>query len=425
MGTKQSLLTQLSSKESLHNAWNLLKKENLESHGLSGITTNDFSKHLESNLYNISKELISENYVFSPTRAAVIKKDNGKFRPLQIPEIKDRVVLKAMAILLEERLDSILVKSKDVSFAYQQGKGVREAVLKLKSLYKEEGYVVLKADIINFFEEVQKDKMLNELIYPNLEDDSINTLIKASMSQKLGGLKKLGKKHFELFKNAGKGIPQGNPLSPLLSNIYLSNFDIHLKESGYSLIRYADDFIVVFKSKEDAKKGYEEIYKFLYQNFSLKIHPLEAKEGKTEIINPCEKEFSFLSIKFDGKNIYPSRDTVSILKCKIRNCIKNGDLNPDLFADIYKSMKKWIALYSYLDIERYFDDIDSFLIAQLNKKFGKRNYKITKCKQLTQKVRNKQYKKSKKSFWRKAEFTKFLPKFIEQKLEVFDKIKKQ
>lgn len=162
---------------------------------------------------------------------------------------------------LLEQLATVLVGSADVSFAYQKGKGVREATLKMKSSYKK-GHVILKADIINFFEEVQKDKLLNELIYPNLKDDSINELIKKAITPKVGGLNRLGKELRKLFKKVGGGIPQGNPLSPLLSNLYLTQFDLFVKDSGYSMIRYADDFIVIIKSKEEAKEFYKLVFDY-------------------------------------------------------------------------------------------------------------------------------------------------------------------
>jgi group II intron reverse transcriptase/maturase len=414
---KNSLLNQLTKKENLDRAWNLLKKENEDSCGLSGITINDFNKNLDSNLKNIRTELKNKAYKFSPTRAAIIKKDNGNYRPLQIPEIRDRVVLKAMAILLEENLNEILKKSDGVSFAYKRGKGVREAVLKMKSSYLQKGKVILKADIINFFEEVQKDKLLKEFVFPNLTDDSINHLISESMSQKLEGLDKIYRNQKKLFNNAGNGIPQGNPLSPMLSNIYLSKFDLYLKDSGYSLIRYADDFIVIFQTEDDARKGYEDIYKFLNEKLSLKIHPLDAKNGKTAIINPQNDELSFLSIKFDGNNIYPGKDTLGIVKFKIKTIIKTGELTSTLFKEIYETIGKWIALYSYLDIERYFDDIDSYILAKLNKKFGKRNYRISKCKQLTQKIRSKQHDKNRNSFWRNPDLLNILPKFVRRRIK--------
>lgn len=407
-----SLLDQLSSLDNLRSAWNLLNKENEDSYGPSGITIKEFSENLESNLINISTELKKKSFRFTATRAAIIKKDAGKFRPLQIPEIRDRVVLKAMAILLEDQLTDLLSKSEGVSFAYQRGKGVREAVLKMKESYKTGGKAILKADIINFFEDIQKDKLLSDFVYPNLKDKSINSLISNSMSQKLKGLNKINKKHKSLFKNAGKGIPQGNPLSPLLSNIYLAEFDLMMKKEGYALIRYADDFIIIFQSVEEAKAGYAKISALLKDNFKLLIHPLDDEKGKTTINNPSEAEFAFLSIKFDGTEIYPGKETVGYLKNVISQLIKNGDLNSQLFGSIYEAIEKWIAIYSYLDIERYFDSIDNFLVTQLTKKFGKKTYKTTKCKQLAHRRRSKQHDKSSNSFWRKENLINLLPKFI-------------
>ncbi|MBF0577555.1 reverse transcriptase domain-containing protein [Dysgonomonas sp. GY617] len=409
METEKSLLEQLSSKDNLYQAWELLNKENEYSRGLSGLTIEKFRENLESNIDDLNKKIKEGTFQFSKTRAAIIKKGNGKYRPLQIPEIGDRVVLKTISILLEEQLAEILKESDNVSFAYQRDKGVREGVLKMKSCYQQ-GNVILKADIINFFEEVQIDKLLNEHIYPNLKDNSLNKLIKESITQKLGGLNYFNTEQKQLFKNAGTGIPQGNPLSPLLSNIYLSDFDRYLIKSDYSLIRYADDFVVIFKSEEEAIKGYEVISTYLKDKFSLQIHPLEANNGKTQIIDPTKKEMSFLSIKFDGINIYPSKEAVRKLKGIITDIVKNGNLNSNLFDDIYQTINKWVSIYSYLDIERYFNDIDTFLINQLSKKFGKIDYKTKKCKHLANQVRINQCTKSSKSFWRNFNLRHILPK---------------
>lgn len=410
--TDSSILAQLASIPHLNKAWNLLNKENEDSYGFSGATIKDFAQDLNSQLTEISKQLLDNTFRFSPTRAAIIKKDNGKNRPLQIPEIRDRVVLKAMAILLEEQLSEVLAKSDGVSFAYQQGKGVREAVIKMKSSYLKGGKVILKTDIVNFFEEVQKDKLLKELVFPNLSDDSINKLIAASMSQKLKGLKRLKKKDQKLFKNVGMGVPQGNPLSPLLSNIYLSKFDVQLKDAGYELIRYADDFIVIFGTVEEAKVGYNKITQLLKDEFALAIHPLGDQSAKTEIINPSENEFSFLSIKFDGKNVYPGRDTVGRLKTLIKQAIKRNNLDSQLFNSVYQTIEKWIAIYSYLDIERYFDEIDAFVKVELTKRFGTKKYHPKKCKTLAKRRRAKQYRSSTKSFWRNPDLEGLLPKLF-------------
>ncbi|MEH3113435.1 reverse transcriptase domain-containing protein [Pedobacter terrae] len=409
-----NLLSQLASKGNLLHAWNLLKKDNEDSRGLSGITILQFAENLDANLEKISADLSNGTFKFQPTRAAIIKKDNGKFRPLQIPEISDRVVLKSLSAILETNFEQVLNESQGISFAYQRGLGIREAVLAMKAIYRQSGKVILKADIINFFEEVKKDSLLHDLIYPNLPDKSLNPLIAASLSQKVGGLNKLSKAHRKLFKNAGKGIPQGNPLSPILSNLYLSTFDLHMKEKGYPMIRYADDFVVVFKSEEEARTGYEEIKNFLTENYALNIHPLETNNGKTVIIYPEQADFGFLSIKFDGEHVYPSRETLGFLKGKLKQTINAIEIGVTPLSEIEKVIEKWIAIYSYTDVERYFEEIDMYVNSKLERHFRSSRYKIKKCRKLAYRVRVRQHDKSTHSFWRNTKLKDILPAFIKK-----------
>ncbi|MEQ8471510.1 MAG: reverse transcriptase domain-containing protein [Marinoscillum sp.] len=396
-----SLLHKLSSTSFLLEAWNQLKKENEESHGLSGLTIGEFQQNLDNNIHNIRRFLQKRTYKFSSNRAAVIKKENGKFRPLQIPEIRDRVVLKAIAILLEEKLKKLLIDSEEISYAYQKGKGTIHAVLKMKSIYDEGKQVILKADIIDFFEQVDKDSLLEQSIYPNLEDDSINFLISDALNQELGGLNRLKKELKVYFKNAGKGIPQGNPLSPLLSNIYLADFDRFVKGKNYPMVRYADDFIVLFNSIEEASSGYHEISEYLQGSLGLKIHELEeSASGKTTIINPSHENFSFLSIRFNGNKLLPPKNSIGYLKSKIAKEVKIGELNQDTFNAIYNIITKWISLYYLLDISELFATIDEYLLSCLRKKHGKIDFKTTKCSELKKRYLKEKGKKNKAPFWK-------------------------
>lgn len=397
-----TLLEELSNKDFLFDAWKQLNKENEYSHGLSGTSIKDFKQNLVENIFVIKHFLDKGKYEFSKNRAAVLKKDNGKYRPLQIPEIRDRVVLKALAILLEDNLSELLNESEGISFAYQKGKGVQQAVLKMKSIFDDGKNVILKADIVNFFEEVNKDSLINNIIFPNLRDDSINFLISASLNQKLGGLNRLKKEHRAYFKNVGKGIPQGNPLSPLLSNIYLADFDRFMKNQGNSMVRYADDFIVLFDSIENAHIGYNQIKKYLNNELSLDIHELGTEySDKTIIVNPVQKKLSFLSIRFDGESLRPPSNSIPILKSKIAREVKLGNLDQETFNSIYQLINNWIARYSYLDIERYFDSIDEHLKLILKKKFNRNNIKTTKCWEIKTRYFNEKGKKKKKPFWRR------------------------
>ncbi len=400
-----TLLEELSNKDFLFDAWTQLNKENEDSHGLSGTSIRDFKQNLVKNIFAIKHFLDKGKYKFSKNRAAILKKDNGKYRPLQIPEIRDRVVLKALAILLENNLTELLKDSEGISFAYQKGRGVQQAVLKMKSIFDSGKNVILKADIVNFFEEVNKDSLIENIVFPNLRDNSINFLITEALNQKLGGLHGLKKEYRVYFKNAGKGIPQGNPLSPLLSNIYLADFDRFMKGQGNSMVRYADDFIVLFDSIEDATNSYNQIKEYLNDRLELDIHELGAEHsGKTIIETPLEKETSFLSIRFDGKHLRPPSNSVPILKSKIAREVKQGELNEDTFKAIYQIINNWIARYSYLDIDRYFDAIDKYLQVTLKKKFDRDNIKTTKCSEIKARYFKERRKRKKAPFW-----TKILP----------------
>lgn len=384
-----TLIEIISSTNFLLDAWKKLRKTNRLSKGLSGITINSFEKDLENNISQICKDLKSGNYRFQPTRAVVIKKDNGKYRPLQIPEIRDRVVLKAISILLENELEEYLNSSKGISFAYQKGIGVKNAVLKMKELYVKGETFILKSDIINFFETVDKEYLLKEKVFPYLKDNTITNLIQSALSQPLKGKKRLLKKHKELFKNVGKGIPQGNPLSPLLSNIYLREFDIYMCDNGFRLIRYADDFIVLCQNEEEAKKAHDVAASFLLK-LKLKVHPINEANNKSVILNPEFTDFSFLSIGFDGDKIFLSAKKVKSLKSKIREAIHIHNDIKEAIIEVEKIVKRWISLYEYTDIERHFKIIDSYINCHLKKRFDKNwTYQFTSCEKQLENIKRK------------------------------------
>lgn len=387
------LLEKISEIDFLKKAWKNLNKSNKKSRGISKETIETFANNLDKNLKIISSQLKKGNYRFHGTRAAVMKKDNGKYRPLQIPEVKDRVVLKAISILLEEELENQLKKSKGISFAYQKGIGVKDATLKMEEKFNKGERYVLKADIVNFFEEVDRNNLINNLVLPNLSDNSINDLIIRALNIPLKRINQLDKKHRQLFKNRNSGIPQGNPISPLLSNLYLASFDKEITRNGYSLVRYADDFIITTKTKNEALNAHEIAKKILLDSYNLKIHDLsKANDSKTKIFNidKPNNQFSFLSIRYDGKNLYPKGKNIRLLKSKLRETIHSHNSISDAIKEIYLILNRWISRYKWSDIDRYFKRIDSYIVSQLRKRFDKnRYYSLTSLKELAEKQRKK------------------------------------
>ncbi|GAA4317613.1 group II intron reverse transcriptase/maturase [Mucilaginibacter gynuensis] len=393
--TKTTILTEVASVKALKTAWQLLNKSNRDSRGISSITIKNFEDRLDSNLEKLSTELLSGKFRFSPVRGTTIKKKNlqaklvspqghlKNLRPLRIPEIKDRVVHKALAIAIESHISHAFNLKNDSSFAYQKGKGIENAILKM-GMYFNTGYkIILEADIIKFFDTINSLELIKK-VQTALPDDSINTLLADAVKQQIGNIDELkSKKVFELyFENSEAGIPQGNALSPLLANVYLSSFDEKMSTSGFKLIRYADDFIVMCKTFEEAGNAYEIALDELQNKLNLKLHPLGA-DSKTRIVDPRQHEFSFLSVRFDGEKftIHPQKLKEFFLKLK---CLvskqSRSELYPNEEIGLFQALTKlknltdgWIAAYYFLDCDRQIDELDKFiniLLVQIFEDFG-------------------------------------------------------
>ena len=373
-----NLLNKISSVESLRLAWAKLEKFNKESHGLTGETIAEFELNKEDKILSISKRLQEGTYQFSPYRAVLIPKSKGKFRPLQIPEVSDRVVIKAIAIELEEHFKELLEKSRGLSFAYQKGLGVKEAVEKINE-YCQNGYsYVLEADLINFFGTVDKDSLLNDVVFKRLSDTTINTLIQQALNQSIGNLDSFNVEQKKYFENIDKGIPQGNALSPLLSNIFLSPFDLRLKDKGFRLVRYADDFVIMCASEKECEEAYIECCTVL-EELNLNIHKLE-EGGKTRIVNFNKHDtMDFLSVTFDGNVFYPSFANVERLKSKIRDVCNGKDKYcvSTLLIKIKNKLDGWVSAFYYTNIQRYSSEIDAFINRQLYLSLAKMGWKFT------------------------------------------------
>jgi len=140
-----------------------------------------------------------------------------------------------------------------------------------------------------------------EQISEQLPDNSLNELISQGITLRVGGLQCIAIEYHELFVDKG-GIPQGNPLSPLFSNVYLSPFDAMMTQRGFKLVRCADDFVVPAPSEEAAKAAYECSQTYLKDTFCLDIHPLSAKPGsKTRIVDPTKRNLNYLPLPFRKK----------------------------------------------------------------------------------------------------------------------------
>ncbi len=385
-----TLLQKISDISFLHKAWMKLNRSNKNSKGFTNISIADFERTLEDNIKQISDELISQQFQFSKIKGATIRKSDGGLRPLRIPEIRDRLVLKAIALALEEELTAQFNLNNPYSFAYQTGKSVGHAIEQLKTYYKEGYTIILEADIVKFFDKVNREALLIK-IKDNIGDNSLNPLLDDALDQELANVAELENKgiYEDLFKSTENGIPQGNPLSPLFANIYLSSFDALAADKDLKLIRYADDFVILCKTVEDAKKAFYLSKTEIEDNLGLSLYPLiedkeeQANQKCSKIVNVKNQKFSFLSIRFDGNKTWVKEEKFNSVVRKIKDiCIPfDKEENLSLLDNLVKLrnlLEGWIAAYHFADIEFQAKAIDGFTNVYLHRLFSRYNLVLKK-----------------------------------------------
>ncbi len=364
MDTPATLLEEIASTDFLKKAWTSLNKANQNSSGLSNISIKNFEVNLDANIKIISGQLLAGKYSFSSVKAVTISKSNGNgLRPLRIGEIKDRLLHKALAIKLDAVLTDRFHLNNECSFAYRKKKNVRNAIEKMVEYYNLGFKIILEADIKKFFDTVDKGDLLQK-IQEVLPDKSINGLLVSAMSQQIGNKESFSSELYEeYFSNSENGIPQGNALSPLFANIYLADFDARIISENLKMIRYADDFIIMCKTREEAEKALIIAKDELETKLSLQLHELghpNDENAKTRILNPTMNKFSFLSIRFDGTRCWVKDKKVLSIIYRIQE-ITNVQVGSNLLAtlnSLKNTVEGWIAAYHFVDLNKHLLEID-------------------------------------------------------------------
>lgn len=275
------------------------KQQNGKASGIDGITKEEYDENLESNINDLLTRMKKFTYKPQPVRKTYIPKSNGKLRGLGIPCYEDKLVQGAMAVVLNEIYENIFLKC---SYGFRPKKNCHQAISQINWLLmtKKVNYI-LDADIKGFFDNIDHDIMTMFLEH-EIEDKNFLRYIKRFL--KSGILEDY--KYYE----SDKGTPQGGLISPILANVYLHYvldnwFNVIKKEfkgEAY-LVRYADDFVVMFQYEDEAR----EFYKMLVER--MRKFKLELAEDKTRILpfgrfKGTTEEFNFLGFTFsNGKTI--------------------------------------------------------------------------------------------------------------------------
>ena len=233
---------------------------NKGSAGIDGMTVYELENHLESNRDKFITEVLNHTYVPDAILAVEIPKGKGKTRLLGIPTVTDRWLQQAVSQVLATKFE---LSFEPFSYGFRPEKNSQQATSQALK-YINNGYQdIVDIDLKGFFDEVDHMKLL-QLIYNRVKCSATLRLIRKWLRAPIWIKGRLHKRR--------KGMPQGSPLSPLLSNILLDELDKELARKGLRYVRYADDFSIYTKSKAEARKVGNEVYEFLRDKLHLPVN---------------------------------------------------------------------------------------------------------------------------------------------------------
>lgn len=280
----------------LHNAWKHFseKKKNNDEETMPSPSL--FVKTYKTRLAVIERHLQRKDYNFGKWRPILIPKKDGGNRPLIIPtSINDKLVLKAVSDYLSDSLAFVFNSVSSVSYAYQKGKSTRDALIQLKRIHNPEN-ILLKIDIKHFFDEIDKTILIH-LLDQHQIDKYVKSLIYKGINPVVD-YSNLEESDIDRFPK--EGIPQGNPISAILSNLYLYELDKLTISNGWKMVRYADDMVFSVSNIEEAQLILAQVEKYLLDKRKLTIHPLtNTSDAKTAIFpNPKKDRMKYLGVFF-------------------------------------------------------------------------------------------------------------------------------
>ena len=249
-------------------------KANKGSAGVDGMTVQQLPEYLKQHWPAIREQLLNGTYKPQPVRRVEIPKPNGGMRKLGIPTVLDRFIQQAVMQVLQGRWDPTF---SDHSYGFRPGRSAHQAVAQAQQ-YIAEGYRwCVDLDLEKFFDRVSHDKLMAR-IETKVGDRRMLKLIRTFL--------KAGVMEGGLVSPVDEGTPQGGPLSPLLSNIVLDEFDRELERRGLRFARYADDSNIYVRSRRAGERVMASITRFLIRKLKLKVN-----EQKSAVARPWERKF--------------------------------------------------------------------------------------------------------------------------------------
>jgi RNA-directed DNA polymerase len=300
--------------------------------GVDHVTIAMYQDCLDENLTNLGEELRKGTYRPQTIRRHSIPKPGSQEkRPLGIPTVRDRVVQTALRMVLEPIFEREFAEH---SYGFRPHRGCKDALRRVEELLKAGYTSIVDADLKSYFDTIPHDRLL-ALVAQQVSDGRILALIEGYLKQGvLDGLREW---------TPAMGSPQGAVVSPLLSNIYLNPLDHLMAQHGFEMVRYADDFVILCRSPEEAARALESVQQWT-AGAGLTLHPT-----KTRIVNAKEDGFDFLGYRFEGGTRRPRAKSLDKFKDTIRAKTKrtSGESLRQIIDDLNRTLRGWFEYFKH------------------------------------------------------------------------------
>jgi RNA-directed DNA polymerase len=324
--------------------------------GVDGITISRYEKDVEVSLARLAGQLKDGSYRPKAIRRAYIPKADGKMRPLGIPTVQDRIVQGAVRHVIEPIFEKEFARH---SYGFRPGRGCKDALRRVDELLKAGYRYVVDADLKSYFDTIPHQKLMKQ-VREHVADGRVLKLIESFLEAKiLEGLEEW---------TPSAGAPQGAVLSPLLSNVYLNPLDHLMARKGMEMVRYADDFVILCRTRQEAEAALE-LVKAWTAEAGLTLHP-----EKTRIADAQTQAFEFLGYRFEKGRKWPRDNSKKKLRESLKPMLKRRSCVSlkTIIARINPKLRGWFGYFKHAD-RRGLYDIDRWVRTRLRAIQSKRH----------------------------------------------------
>lgn len=306
--TTMRLMDMILSRENLNRAY----KKVVSNKGASGVdkmTVEELGKYIKENREKIVKSLRNRKYFPQPVRRVYIPKSNGKKRPLGIPTALDRTIQQAIAQPISDIYEKVF---SEYSYGFRPNRSCHDAIRQALEYLNSGCEWIIDIDIEKFFDKVNHDKLI-QILREQVNDSDVLNLIRKYL--------RAGVMDEGILKATETGVPQGGPISVILSNIYLDKLDKELEKRGLRFVRYADDVQIFTKSEKAANRVMSSISKWIERKLFLKVNATKSK-----VVRPMKSKYlGFTFLKHGGEwKVKPTNEKKEKLYQAIREYLKRG-----------------------------------------------------------------------------------------------------